>query len=399
MCPPARPCGQAEHLQLSRQGAVRQPCAPTGNSALPQIRPGQVAGASANSSAMPRVMFGSTPIPGPIVVVTVIFLRYRPLAADGLSRTTSSIAAAQFSTSARSVNHAVPVNPELDLAALDVGHRLADVHRDRAGLGVRHQAARAQDAAKPADLAHQIRGRDHGVEIKEPALDARDQVVCPPVVSARGAGLFRALARRERQNARRLASPVRQVDGAPDHLVSLARVNAQPQRNLDSRVESGRGGLPRQRHRLGGAVQLNRLDELFSLAICLAALHFCVSSFSSEFVVIGPALALPLAGPTRPGSSCLPANSRQDRATPGTQPKTVMPIERAVPAMIFSAASTLFAFRSGIFTSAISRTWAFVIEPAFVLCGSPLPFCTPAAFLISSGAGGVLVMKENDRSS
>ena len=37
--------------------------------------------------------------------------------------------------------------------------------------------------------------------------------------------------------------------------------------------------------------------------------------------------------------------------------------------------------------------------PTLVLCGSPLPLSTPAAFLISSGAGGVLVMKVNDRSS
>ena len=80
-------------------------------------------------------------------------------------------------------------------------------------------------------------------------------------------------------------------------------------------------------------------------------------------------------------------------------PPTVMPIERAVPAMIFSAASIELAFRSAIFTCAISRSWAVVTVPTFVLCGSPLPFSTPAAFLISSGAGGVLVMKVNERSS
>src|SRR5690606_12028742 len=34
----------------------------------------------------------------------------------------------------------VPVDPELDLAALDVADGLADVHRDGAGLRVRHEA-------------------------------------------------------------------------------------------------------------------------------------------------------------------------------------------------------------------------------------------------------------------
>ena len=76
-----------------------------------------------------------------------------------------------------------------------------------------------------------------------------------------------------------------------------------------------------------------------------------------------------------------------------------MPIERAVPAMIFSAASIVLALRSGIFVSAICRSCAAVSVPTLALCGSLLPLSTPAAFLISSGAGGVLVMKVKDRSS
>src|SRR5712664_4003047 len=76
-----------------------------------------------------------------------------------------------------------------------------------------------------------------------------------------------------------------------------------------------------------------------------------------------------------------------------------MPIERAVPAMIFSAASIVVALRSGIFVSAICRSCAAVSVPTLVLCGSALPLSTPTAFLISSGAGGVLVMNVNDRSS
>src|SRR3974377_1307067 len=81
------------------------------------------------------------------------------------------------------------------------------------------------------------------------------------------------------------------------------------------------------------------------------------------------------------------------------QPSTLMPMERAVPAMIFSAASIVVAFRSGILVCAMSRTWALVMLPTLVLCGSALPLSTPAAFLISSAAGGVLVMKVKVRSS
>src|SRR5690242_7052249 len=84
-------------------------------------------------------------------------------------------------------------------------------------------------------------------------------------------------------------------------------------------------------------------------------------------------------------------NGHRPGGEPGRQPWTVIPIDRAVPAMIFSAASTELALRSGILVCAISRTWAAVIVPTLLTWGCPLPFATPAAFLISSGAGGVLV--------
>src|SRR3954454_4455920 len=50
--------------------------------------------ALASSAVRLRVRFGSTGMPGPMVVEMVTFFRYRPLAADGLARSTSSSAAA-----------------------------------------------------------------------------------------------------------------------------------------------------------------------------------------------------------------------------------------------------------------------------------------------------------------
>jgi hypothetical protein len=50
--------------------------------------------AVASSAVRFRVRFGSTGMPGPMVVEMVTFFRYRPLAADGLARSTSSSAAA-----------------------------------------------------------------------------------------------------------------------------------------------------------------------------------------------------------------------------------------------------------------------------------------------------------------
>src|SRR5215218_2775934 len=76
-----------------------------------------------------------------------------------------------------------------------------------------------------------------------------------------------------------------------------------------------------------------------------------------------------------------------------------MPIDRAVPAMIFSAWSRSLALRSAIFVVAISRTWSRVTVATLVLCGSPDPLSTPAALSSMRAAGGVLVTKVNERSS
>jgi hypothetical protein len=76
-----------------------------------------------------------------------------------------------------------------------------------------------------------------------------------------------------------------------------------------------------------------------------------------------------------------------------------MPIDRAVPAMIFSAAARSLALRSSSLVEAISRTWADERVATFVVCGVGEPLATPAAFLMSSAAGGVLVMKVKERSS
>src|SRR5690606_20395052 len=78
---------------------------------------------------------------------------------------------------------------------------------------------------------------------------------------------------------------------------------------------------------------------------------------------------------------------------------TVIPMLRAVPAMIFSAASTVLALRSSCLVSAIWRRASFDSLPTFAVCGVAEPFATPAAFLMSYAAGEVLRMHVNDRSS
>src|SRR5688572_4762410 len=76
-------------------GAITWLRAPVRSSLVPRCdAPGAVAQAVGSSTSMLRVRFGSTGMPGPMVVETVTFLRYRPLAEEGLARSTSSRAAA-----------------------------------------------------------------------------------------------------------------------------------------------------------------------------------------------------------------------------------------------------------------------------------------------------------------
>jgi len=68
-------------------------------------------------------------------------------------------------------------------------------------------------------------------------------------------------------------------------------------------------------------------------------------------------------------------------------------------AMIFAAASMSTALRSASFAWAISRTCALVTDPTVSRPEVLDPFSTPAALRSMSAAGGVFVIKTNERSS
>jgi hypothetical protein len=76
-----------------------------------------------------------------------------------------------------------------------------------------------------------------------------------------------------------------------------------------------------------------------------------------------------------------------------------MPMLRAVPAIMLAAASTLAAFRSGIFCSAIFLICSPVIVATLFLFGTPDAFSIPQAFFRRTAAGGVFVMNVKERSA
>src|SRR5262249_12118446 len=138
-------------------------------------------------------------------------------------------------------------------------------------------------------------------------------------------------------------------------------------------------GQPRRGER---RVELGLVDLLGRGPVRLAALHYSIPP-------------VVMADPDRSG----PSHVLLDCSGHNAQSATVMPIERAVPAMIRSAWSRSLALRSGSLVCAISRTWSRVTVATLVLCGSPEPFSTPAAASSSLAAGGVLVTNVKLRSS
>src|SRR5262249_39067017 len=255
----------------------------------------------------------------------------------------------------RDVDVRTRVGAVLELARLGVADRLADVHRDRARLGIRHQAARAEDPSELPDVAHLVRRGDRDVEIGEALLDALREVGRADDVGAGILCLLRLLALREHGDPRFLPGPVRKHERAAKLLVGVADVEAKPEVHLDGLVELRCLHVLEETDRLDGGVLLLAVERGARVAVVLAV-----------------------------------AAHRTSVSTP---------IDCAAPATMRIACSMSRALRSGIFVSAIWRTWSRVRRPTFSRFGSPEPFSMRSASLIRTAAGGALVMKSNDRSS
>src|SRR4029077_12582184 len=89
----------------------------------------------------------------------------------------------------RNMDVGAAVGAVLELAGLRFADGLADVHRDRAGLGVRHEPAGAEHSAELADVAHLVGRRDRDVEVGEALLDAFREIGRADDVRARFLGL------------------------------------------------------------------------------------------------------------------------------------------------------------------------------------------------------------------
>jgi hypothetical protein len=154
------------------------------------------------------------------------------------------------------VDDALLFDAELDLAALGVLDRLRDVGRDRAELRVRHQALWTQHLAEPADDTHHVGRRDDAAVIEVAILHGFHQVLGTDDVGTGGLGLVGLVAAREDGNLDVLAGARRQRDDAADHLVGVARIDAEVHRDLDRLVELLRSMFLERLDRLGDVIEL-----------------------------------------------------------------------------------------------------------------------------------------------
>jgi hypothetical protein len=119
-----------------------------------------------------------------------------------------------------------------------------------------------------------IRSGVAGRRRTEPARpDLLDEIFGADLVGARPQGFLGLLALGEHGNAHDLTGAVREDDGAANHLVCVAGIDAEAQVCLDRGVELDGRRLLGQPRRLVRRIQPARVDELHCLEVLLAVRH------------------------------------------------------------------------------------------------------------------------------
>jgi hypothetical protein len=151
------------------------------------------------------------------------------------------------------VDVGVLVHAEFDLALFDIGDCATDVCGNGACLGAGHEAARAEDLTEATDEGHHVGCGHARVEVGPAALHLREEIVGADFFCTGGLGGFNlAVLLAEHDNAHVLAGAVGKGNTAAHHLVRMAGVYAQEERELDGLVELGGGALL---HQAGGVAQ------------------------------------------------------------------------------------------------------------------------------------------------
>ena len=212
------------------------------------------------------------------------------------------------------------VDLEVDLTGFHLLDGLADFHRNRTGLGVRHQSAGTQNTAQRTDFTHHIGSTDDHVNVGPAGLDLVNILVQTYIVRACSLCLGLLLGSTQHQHAHRLTGSVGKRHHAADHLVRLAGIDSQTHVDIHRSVEF------RERNFLQKSGSLRELVSLTGFHLSVGdLLIFCQLTHLLRNYILG------------------------------NSPTTLIPILRAVPATMRIADSSVKQFISGILSCAISR--------------------------------------------
>src|SRR5690606_32580671 len=209
---------------------------------------------------------------------------------------------------------------------------------------------RTQHLTQLTHDTHRIGSGDDHVVVQVATLHLSGQIVHADTLGTSSLGGFGSRTLGEHGNADALAGAIRQHGSATNHLVGLARVNAEVDGDVHGFLELAGRQFGEQR---GGFFEAVLLARLYLLGNCLLALgqlgHYT--------------------------------------------PSTLMPMLRAEPAMVRTAASSSAAVRSACLILAISSSCARVTVPTFWVFGRAEPLEMPAAFLRRTAAGVLFTSK------
>ena len=166
------------------------------------------------------------------------------------------------------------VEAVLDLTGLRLRDGTGDIRRNRTGLRVRHEAARAKHLTEAADHTHHVRGGDDDVKI-HPAfgLDLLDHVVAADILGAGIAGFLFLLRLADCEHADGLTRAVRQNNRAADLLVRMTAVNAQLYMDFNGLVELCCTCLYAELKRFFRIIKTAALDQLCAFDILFTVFH------------------------------------------------------------------------------------------------------------------------------
>ena len=131
----------------------------------------------------------------------------------------------------------------LDFTCFNLGDGLREIHRNRTQFRVRHEAARAEDLTKTTDSAHHVRRSDSDIEVEPATLDLLDDFIGADEVCACSLGFLYFFAFCKDEDALGFTRAVWQDQCAADLLVSVFRINAETDMQLDGLIELLRSRL------------------------------------------------------------------------------------------------------------------------------------------------------------